>query len=975
MRLLFLPLLAACGNPIIEPGVVDTDVVAFFDKDGDGVPVEDDCNDDDPYVFEVGTEVCNGIDDDCDGVADNNGAEPGTWYPDSDGDGWGDGSGTSTVACDQPSGTAEFGTDCNDDDDTVYPGAAEDCAATVDANCDGSVGFVDNDNDGYAACEECDDADPNRNPGLPELCDAADLDEDCDGNADDADVEGATGTITWWPDTDGDGEGDASVASTDSCDPTGSWAENDTDCDDTDFTVYAGAAEQCDDSVDNNCDGQVDEGCSVGTCDPADTLITSCAELQGITDTGAYCLGGDIDCASVGFTAIPSFSGSLNGDGHVVRNLTVTGGGLFAQTTGASIHDLGIEDAQVSGGDETGALVGHAGGLTNIRNVWATGMIGGSDETGGLVGDLAGSSTINGCWTDVDILALNGFKVGGLVGRQSDSEIRDSYSRGSLTAERSAGGLVGKIVNGGDVHGSWSSVNVGIVLDHQSLGGLIGEVPTTSVGTEIHDSYAVGWVDSHSVGGSQLGGGFGGLFDEGATYSSWSAARVPASNGSFGSLGSTLTVEMVVDQEASGATSAEGGALYDSGTMITATPYAAFDFSSVWKQTDGETYPCHQWDGICHEPSPCGPPTRGIIVYVSVSGSGSACDKATPCDIGQGLSMVNGVADATLALTTDIVAPGGSATLTLGDHGSVCAAGGVAQVTDLTVELGRNSLVRNLSFTRGGVVGTGFVGRSTIDNVEFNADAPITLGSHEGHVTVRDAEIHGAIPGTPMIAIGRTTDTEGSFWLTRSNLDGTSGTAGLSYTGNIGLDRIRIDDGTRIVNAGLAEAISLNQVPNASSDSSRLAVLIDGVSIDVGSLDSHGISHGTGANGDISGWIEVRNSSIRSAYWGLHAGGPSGTATSNVEVRVLNSGFTSFHAANPDMLHALVPTGGRQCWDVDANSFGWEGPVPAQMRFENNNVFEIVSAADLGPRNGGVGVVLPPTFGDPTGGCIAPVVP
>jgi hypothetical protein len=64
----------------------------------------------------------------------------------------------------------------------------------------GSTGFADADNDGWPACQDCDDADAGENPDAVEICDESD--DDCDGLVDE-DV-----TTTFWADTDADEYGD-----------------------------------------------------------------------------------------------------------------------------------------------------------------------------------------------------------------------------------------------------------------------------------------------------------------------------------------------------------------------------------------------------------------------------------------------------------------------------------------------------------------------------------------------------------------------------------------------------------------------------------------------------------------------------------------------------------------------------------------------------------------------------------------------
>ncbi len=132
-----------------------------------------DCDDADPAVNPEAAEVCNGIDDDCDGAVDDDDADldtatASTWYADADGDGYGD-AGTTAVACEAPSGHVADGTDCDDADSAVNPGAAETWYDGVDADCDGASDY-DADGDGDDAIDyggtDCDDGDPSRYGGV-----------------------------------------------------------------------------------------------------------------------------------------------------------------------------------------------------------------------------------------------------------------------------------------------------------------------------------------------------------------------------------------------------------------------------------------------------------------------------------------------------------------------------------------------------------------------------------------------------------------------------------------------------------------------------------------------------------------------------------------------------------------------------------------------------------------------------------------
>jgi hypothetical protein len=82
-------------------------------------------------------ELCNGIDDDCDGQIDEDSPVRTFFYVDSDNDTYGDNT-TGVLACAAPAGYVDNSTgfDCNDNNSAVYPGATEVCNG-IDDNCDG----------------------------------------------------------------------------------------------------------------------------------------------------------------------------------------------------------------------------------------------------------------------------------------------------------------------------------------------------------------------------------------------------------------------------------------------------------------------------------------------------------------------------------------------------------------------------------------------------------------------------------------------------------------------------------------------------------------------------------------------------------------------------------------------------------------------------------------------------------------------
>ncbi|HNH46160.1 MAG TPA: putative metal-binding motif-containing protein [Myxococcota bacterium] len=309
-------------------GAVGNSVVSFEvragDTDGDGHTGRpfggDDCDDDDATVYTGAPEHCDGRDEDCDGAVDEDAVDAAVWHPDLDQDNFGDGSQV-VAACTQPAGHLSDATDCDDGDVAVNPSATEVCDA-VDNNCDGqvdesgSVGetfwYADSDADSFgdpstllSACAapsgylgdatDCDDGLATVYPGAPEHCDG--VDEDCDGRADNAAVD----ALSWYPDRDGDGFGDASQPSV-SCTTLAGHVGDATDCDDGLATVNPAAPEHCD-GVDEDCDGQIDDAAvdaptwyldaDADGYGGTSSSVVDCTLPQGYATTNTDCDDGD----------------------------------------------------------------------------------------------------------------------------------------------------------------------------------------------------------------------------------------------------------------------------------------------------------------------------------------------------------------------------------------------------------------------------------------------------------------------------------------------------------------------------------------------------------------------------------------------------------------------------------------------------------------------------------------------------------
>ncbi|MCB9743492.1 MAG: putative metal-binding motif-containing protein, partial [Alphaproteobacteria bacterium] len=99
------------GDSVATEDSSGADSDAPIDADGDGVFAEDDCDDADPTVFPGATELCGGVDEDCDGQVDEDAADAATWYGDGDGDGYGDDR-VQSLACEAPEGYVAEAGDC-----------------------------------------------------------------------------------------------------------------------------------------------------------------------------------------------------------------------------------------------------------------------------------------------------------------------------------------------------------------------------------------------------------------------------------------------------------------------------------------------------------------------------------------------------------------------------------------------------------------------------------------------------------------------------------------------------------------------------------------------------------------------------------------------------------------------------------------------------------------------------------------------
>ena len=247
-------------------------------------------------------------------------------------------------------------------------------------------------------------------------------------------------------------------------------------------------------------------------------LTNAGKNTSGVT----FVLENDVDLAGQQFVPIGtynnSFKGNFYGNGHVIKNLTITdtsvlsdpftGGigkvysaGLFGDIYGAKLYDIGLENVNINlsidGDDDVwaGALVGNDDHYSEINNCYSTGFVSAEGYAGGLVGLTWGTSVSNSYST---VNVKNGNNVGGLVASSTLTKISNSFATGNVNGLR-GGGLVGT-VNSSTISNSFATGNV---VSNQEAGGLVGEANTGNI--TISDSFAMGDVTCAKSQGGVVG--------------------------------------------------------------------------------------------------------------------------------------------------------------------------------------------------------------------------------------------------------------------------------------------------------------------------------------------------------------------------------------------------------------------------------------------------------------------------------------
>ncbi len=366
-------------------------------------------------------------------------------------------------------------------------------------------------------------------------------------------------------------------------------------------------------------------------------VITSCTQLQEMNNwlSSYFILDRDIDCSDTvnwnsgaGFIPVGDFdntftpfTGSLNGQGHKVTNLFInTSGveaiGLFGFINNATIQNVGVESANISGSYEVGALVGWSSGTSTITNCWSTGSVTGVPTNAFAIGGLVGYveddfspydriTTITQSYSTANTSSDDSsYGIGGLVGDMDGILIVDkSYATGNVTGIYT-GGLVGDSDGTLTITNSYATGNVSVLGTGFDSGGLMAGAygPTTIV-----NSYATGNVSGDGNIGGLVGISFANLV---VITNSYANGTVSGTGNVGGLIGNTNVIPTITNSFFTDSAHDNGqGTLEPAGATVFkgATTHAVYaqggsqpwDFATIWNidsalaRNDG--YPYLRW--------------------------------------------------------------------------------------------------------------------------------------------------------------------------------------------------------------------------------------------------------------------------------------------------------------------------------------------------------------------------------------------
>ncbi len=350
-----------------------------------------------------------------------------------------------------------------------------------------------------------------------------------------------------------------------------------------------------------------------------------------------------------------AFTGCLDGQNYTITDLYINRPstdyvGLFGGLDIGRVKNVGLENADVSGGDYVGGLVGVVGGgfgMLNVNNSYATGDVSGGEYVGGLVGFVT-IGTVSNSYATGDVSGEND-GVGGLVGANFHGTVSNSYATGDVSGDQFVAGLVGLNFYGtvsnsyatGDVSGNFSdfgglvgfnycgtvcnSYATGAVSGGDYVGGLVGYTTSSS----LKNTYATG-----AVSGGDYVGGLMGAISGSSVSNSYATGDVSGDqfvgglvgrNKASGVKNSFWNIDTSGQQTSAGGTGKNTSEMMDVRTFsdvnfsdglnfpwdFVGDPYDDTGIEDTWDIINGVTYPFFSWQIYPPYPPTITGPTYG----------------------------------------------------------------------------------------------------------------------------------------------------------------------------------------------------------------------------------------------------------------------------------------------------------------------------------------------------------------------------
>lgn len=221
---------------------------------------------------------------------------------------------------------------------------------------------------------------------------------------------------------------------------------------------------------------------AMGTQGAENQSLQELIEQIKANPSGDFALTKDFDASNIGSTATlidasVTFTGTLNGNGHKITNLSKP---LFNACNGATIENLVIENARMTA---YGAITPNMNGTT-IKNVHLVNPYvasPGANGTGTFVGNATGNSLIENC-SATNVTVGNAKRTGGMVGKMTNTTIRNCYITGRVNAANDgSGGMVGEGFGGTTIENCYVNIETNFSWTSGSVGGIIGNPENTTL--------------------------------------------------------------------------------------------------------------------------------------------------------------------------------------------------------------------------------------------------------------------------------------------------------------------------------------------------------------------------------------------------------------------------------------------------------------------------------------------------------------